>query len=70
MYLAFDPEFLQLTNQTALGIREPRGGKVKWIDADIAWLNKFSFIPHDKDANEFAPMFSLSSWMGPAGQLI
>ncbi len=38
---------------------------MKWIDADVAWLNKFSFIPYDKDANEFTPMFLLSTWMGP-----
>ncbi len=64
IYLAFDPEFLQLTNQTALGIAEPKGGSVKWIDAEPAWLNHFSFIPFDKNGTEFAPMFSLSSWPG------
>ncbi len=32
-YLALDPEFLQLTNQTALGAVDPKGGNVKWIDA-------------------------------------
>ncbi len=64
IYLAFDPEFLQLTNQTVLGILEPLGGMVKWIDASPEWLNKFSFILHNKDSNEFAPMFSLSTWMG------
>ncbi len=70
IYLAFDPEFLQLTNQTALGIPKPLGGTVKWIDASPEWLNKFSCIPHDKDSNEFAPMFSLATWMGLAGQSI
>ncbi len=64
MYLAFDPEFLQLTNQMALGIPSPRGGKVKWIDLSEEWLNKFSFIPFNKNSNKFAPMFSLATWMG------
>ncbi len=65
IYLAFDPEFLQLTNQTALGNQEPKGGTVKWIDASPEWLNWFSFILYNKDSNECAPMFSLATWMGP-----
>ncbi len=63
-YLTFDPKFLQLTHQTALGLKNPKGGKVNWIDASPEWLNKFSFIPYDKDSHEFTPMFSLSTWMG------
>ncbi len=66
IYLAFDPKFLQLTNQTATGLHEPKGGKVNWIDASPQWLNQFSFIPHNKDLNEYALMFSLSTWMGPS----
>ncbi len=37
---------------------------MKWIDALPDWLSKFSFIPYDKNSNKFAPMFSLSTWMG------
>ncbi len=66
IYLAFDPKFLQLTNQTAKGLQELKGGKVNWIDASPEWLNQFSFILYNKNLNEYAPMFSLSTQMGPS----
>ncbi len=37
---------------------------MKWIDAEEVWLNKFSFIPYDKECHEFTPMFSLATWVG------
>ncbi len=65
IYLAFNPKFLQLTNKTAKGLQELKGGKVNWIDTSPQWLNQFSFILYNKNMNEYTPMFSLSTWMGP-----